>query len=136
MSSSYNELTFYQNYLCKIQEYVICNRYVKAGLNKVLKNHVYMLPYVVYVAYVYTLHKKWGFPLRISSVNVIKSLFTADLVTSIKEILNGKLHFLCSDIYLYVFTYACICLHMYIYVCICCIRICICCIFICCIFCK
>ena len=112
MSSSYNELTFYQNYLCKIQEYVICNGYVKAGLNKkkfwswseVLKNHVYMLPYVVYLAYVYTLHKNWGFPLRISSVNVIKLLFTADLVTSIKEILNGKLHFLCSDIYLYVFT--------------------------------
>ena len=108
MSSSYNDLTFYQSYLCKIQEYVICNRYVKAGPNKVLKNPMYMLPYVVYVAYVYTLHKKWGFPLRISPVNVIKPLFTADLVTFIKEIFNGKPHFLCSDTCLYIFMYACI----------------------------
>ena len=36
-----------------------------------------------------TLHKKWSFPLRISSVN-------ADLVTFTEEILNGKLYFLCS----------------------------------------
>ena len=35
--------------------------------------------------------KKWSFPLRISSVNV-----TSDLVTFTEEILNGKLHFLCS----------------------------------------
>ena len=34
-----------------------------------------------------TLHKKWSFPLRISSVN---------LVTFTEEILDGKLHFLCS----------------------------------------
>ena len=40
-----------------------------------------------------TLHKKWSFPLRISSVNVT----TADLT---EEILNGKLHFLCNDIHL------------------------------------
>ena len=40
----------------------------------------------------FTLHKKWSFPLRISSVNVIKS----DLVTFTEEILNGKLRFLCS----------------------------------------
>ena len=33
------------------------------------------------------MHKKWSFPLRISSVNLTK--FT-------EEILNGKLHFLCS----------------------------------------
>ena len=39
----------------------------------------------------FTLHKKRSFPLRISSVNV-----TADLVTSIEEILNGKRQFLCS----------------------------------------
>ena len=44
-----------------------------------------------------TLHKKWSFPLRISSVNVTKSAQkTADLVTFTGEILNGKLHFLCS----------------------------------------
>ena len=35
------------------------------------------------------LHKKWSFPLRISSVNL-------DLVSFTEEILNGKLHFLCS----------------------------------------
>ena len=40
------------------------------------------------------LHKKWSFPLRISSVNVTKSA-TTDLVTFTEEILNGKLHFLC-----------------------------------------
>ena len=34
------------------------------------------------------LHKKWSFRLRISS----------DLVTFTKEILNGKLHFLCSAV--------------------------------------
>ena len=38
------------------------------------------------------LHKKWSFPLRISSVNV-KS-FTE--VTFTEEIVNGKLHFLCT----------------------------------------
>ena len=37
------------------------------------------------------LHKKWSFPLRVSSVNVIP----AYLVTFTEEILNGKLHFLC-----------------------------------------
>ena len=36
-----------------------------------------------------TLHKKWSFTLRISSVNVTP----ADLVTLTEEILNGKLHF-------------------------------------------
>ena len=39
----------------------------------------------------YTLHKKWSFPLRISSQE------TADLATFTKKILNGKLHFLRSD---------------------------------------
>ena len=45
-----------------------------------------------------SLHKKWRFPLRISSVNVTKSANpeTANLVTLTEEILNGKLHFLCS----------------------------------------
>ena len=38
----------------------------------------------------HALHKKWSFPLRISSVNVTKSAVT-------EEILNGKLRFLCSD---------------------------------------
>ena len=42
------------------------------------------------------LHKKWSFPLRISSVNGTNPQFPADLVTSTEEILNGKFHFLCS----------------------------------------
>ena len=36
------------------------------------------------------------YPLRNSSVNVTKSAVTEDLVTFTEEILNGKLHFLCS----------------------------------------
>ena len=43
-----------------------------------------------------TVHKKIRFPLRISSVNVTKSAVSTDLVIFDKEILNGKLHFLCS----------------------------------------
>ena len=39
--------------------------------------------------------KNWSFPLRISSVNPQCS---GDLVTFTEEILNGKLHFLCSEI--------------------------------------
>ena len=43
------------------------------------------------------LHKKLRFPLRSSSVNAtIGHIVNADLVTFIKEILNGKLNFLCS----------------------------------------
>ena len=38
------------------------------------------------------LHKKWSFPLRISSVNETRS----DLVTFTEDILNGQLHFLYS----------------------------------------
>ena len=47
-----------------------------------------------------SLHKKWSFPLRIVSVNVIKSQETPDLVTFIEEILNGKLNFLHSEFFL------------------------------------
>ena len=44
-----------------------------------------------------TFFEKWSLPLRISSVNVNRKLQkTADLVTFTEEILNGKLHFLCS----------------------------------------
>ena len=45
------------------------------------------------------LHKKWKFPLRISSVNMTKSLETSDLVTLTEEIFIGKLHFLCRERY-------------------------------------
>ena len=41
-----------------------------------------------------SLHKIWGFPIRISSVN--------SLVTFTGEIVNRELHFLCSD---YCFSY-------------------------------
>ena len=44
-----------------------------------------------------TLHKKWSFPLRVSSVNVTNSAVYCDLVTITEEIRNGKLHFLCSE---------------------------------------
>ena len=40
-----------------------------------------------------SLHKKWSFPLRISSVNATKSAGNWDLVTFTEEIHNGKLHF-------------------------------------------
>ena len=39
-----------------------------------------------------SLRKKWSFSLRIPSVNVTKSA-----VTFTEEILDGKLHFSCSD---------------------------------------
>ena len=39
-----------------------------------------------------SLHKKWSFPLRISSINVTKSAGGNP-----EEILNGKLHLLCSN---------------------------------------
>ena len=46
----------------------------------------------------YTLRKKWSFPLRTSPANVTNLQFPTDLVTFIEETLDGKLHFLCSDI--------------------------------------
>ena len=42
-----------------------------------------------------TVHKKWSFPLRISSVNWPNPQFPADLVIFTEEIPNRKLHFLC-----------------------------------------
>ena len=42
--------------------------------------------------------QKWSFLLRISSLNVTKPQFLADLVTFTEEMLNGKLHFLCSEV--------------------------------------
>ena len=43
------------------------------------------------ILYTHNAAKKKSFPLRISSVNVTKSA-----ISFIKEILNEKLHFLCS----------------------------------------
>ena len=50
-----------------------------------------------------TLQKKneVSFPLRISSVNVTNPHFPVDLVTHTEKILNGKIHFLCSVIELF-----------------------------------
>ena len=42
------------------------------------------------------LHKKWSFPLRISSINITNSAANCGLVTFTEKILNGKLHFFCS----------------------------------------
>ena len=42
------------------------------------------------------LHNKWSFPLRTSSVNGPNPQKTVDLVPFTEEILNGKIHFLCS----------------------------------------
>ena len=43
------------------------------------------------------LHKKLCFPLWISSLNVTKSAGNCRLVTFTKELLNGKLPFLCTE---------------------------------------
>ena len=43
-----------------------------------------------------TLHRKWGIPWRISSVNVTKSAGNCRLVTFTEEFLNRRLHFFCS----------------------------------------
>ena len=48
------------------------------------------------------LHKKWSFPLRISSANVTKSEGNWGFgVTKSEEILNGKFHFLCAVLHAY-----------------------------------
>ena len=47
----------------------------------------------------HTLHKKLSFPVRISSVNVTKSSVPCGFGHIYWKILNGKLHFLCSDFY-------------------------------------
>ena len=50
----------------------------------------------VLTKWLFFLHKKWSFPLPISSVNVTKLQETANLVTFTEEIDNGKLRFLRS----------------------------------------
>ena len=46
--------------------------------------------------YVLTMHKKWSFRLRMSSVNATKSAGNCRLVTFTEEIFDRKLHFSCS----------------------------------------
>ena len=43
-----------------------------------------------------SLHKNWSFPLWTSSVSVTKSISTGYMIIFTEEILNGKLHVLCS----------------------------------------
>ena len=45
-----------------------------------------------------SLHKKWSFSLRISSVNMIKSAVSCGFGHITEEILNGKLHLLYSTL--------------------------------------
>ena len=59
--------------------------------NHVKEKSVYFKPTLHF-----TLHKKWSFPLRISLLMWPNPQETADLDTFTEEILNGKLHFLCS----------------------------------------
>ena len=47
--------------------------------------------------WIHSLHKKWNFPLKISSIMWSNPQFSADLVTFTEEIHNGKFHFLYSD---------------------------------------
>ena len=49
------------------------------------------------------LHKKWSFQLRIFSANVTNPQESMDLITFTEEIFNGKLHFLCSGYFEFVY---------------------------------
>ena len=69
----------------KILEENVSKAFSLTGVN--ITPDVTFLPYL-------TLHKKWSFQLRISSVNVTESGGICDLVTFTEEILNGKLYFL------------------------------------------
>ena len=62
--------------------------------------HFYQLGFLLPIFYlnvsvkIWTLHKKWSFPLRISSINVTKSPGNCGFGhTFTEEIRNGKLHF-------------------------------------------
>ena len=69
---------------------------------KTTEQHQYNLLWCLFVELEHMqhriLHKKWSFPLKISSVNVTKSAGNCGLVTVAEEIFNGKLHFLCCGI--------------------------------------
>ena len=54
-----------------------------------------------------TLRRKWSFQLRISSVNVTKSVESpTDLVTYTEEIYKWKLHFLCNENFMVLSNFA------------------------------
>ena len=66
--------------------------------NELFQGFYVLLPKVLRRLSQSTLHKKWSFSLRFSSVSVISSSGTANLVKFTGEILNEKLHFLSSAI--------------------------------------
>ena len=49
------------------------------------------------ILFIRTLHKKWSFQLRISSVNVTKSAVSCRFGRIYWRIFNGKLHILCKE---------------------------------------
>ena len=58
----------------------------------VYKN-VWLYDLCFYQYFILAMYKKWGFPLRVSSVNVTRSAWTADLVTFTEEFLNRRFLF-------------------------------------------
>ena len=70
---------YQSHFICQL----ICETFTHVLKRKVSKNKK-----------TYTAKKIWSFPLRISSINVTK--FTVSCVTFTEEILDEKLHFLCS----------------------------------------
>ena len=82
-----------------ILQWLIVMKYQKRNIKKYLPR-VLLWGLWRKIFLIKSLHKKWSFPLRISSVNInqIRSFPLIYLVTVTKEIINGKLHFLCSDL--------------------------------------
>ena len=64
-------------------------KYFPVSLEFFLKIQLKHLPH-------FLLHKKSSFPSRFSLENVTKSTVSPVLITFTEEILDGKLHFLCS----------------------------------------
>ena len=58
------------------------------------------IAYPKFINFFASLHKKWSFPLRSSSVNVTKSEGNCEFGHISEEILNENLHFLCSACFL------------------------------------
>ena len=77
-------------YLDTLQKYILC-------LNEMLTIITFPHFSCQLDIRVFALHKKWSFPLRISSVNVTKSPGSVTIFGHIsEEVVNGKLHFVCS----------------------------------------
>ena len=96
---NFTERLFFSHYVDVLSScmYFTIDKYWFTGNTLVLSNFIISLETSSMERFIYSfwssyhsLHKKWSFPLRISSVNVTKS---AVLCTFTEEILNGKLHF-------------------------------------------